>query len=195
MFNSKALKPGNPWDRKEPSWRSKLRELWHEFPLVKLWDNTRWIIRRAKRLLHWSKFMWTNWDFDATSIWPLLEYKLKRVQHCLQNGHAIQEPKDMKALRIAIKLAGRISNDYHEERFYARHKAKWGDFKSWFTPCLDKPGMSEWHSFRSNAVTEQEKEQERSERLEGYRLSELFQARDEKLCLAIIQKYHRVWWD
>jgi len=149
MRNSKAIKPES-LKEDEPSWKLNLKLWWWDLPPIKAYHNLRVTISRLKRVYQWSKFMWTNWDFDALSIYPLLEYKLKRVQFCLLNGHAVQDPKDLKALRIALKLAKRLSIDYHENKLYYRHERKWGELKTWFTPTERGDGSSYWNSTRAN---------------------------------------------
>jgi hypothetical protein len=139
--------------------------------------------------------MWTNWDFDAQTIFPLLEHKLKRILLCLENGHAHQEPKDLKALKLAIKLAKRVSEDYHESKYYDWHEARWGELKTWFTPVEGKKGYSQWNSTRAKIVTEQDKAQEREAHIGMWPKIEKWRRRDERLLFAIIQNYYRNWWD
>jgi hypothetical protein len=151
--------------------------------------------RRSKRLYHWSKFMWTNWDFDSHSIFPLLEYKLKRLEHCLNNGHAIHEPKDLKALRIAIKLCKRISDEYHETKVYSWHERKWGELKTWFTPYDGDKDLFIMNFARPKANTDQEKAEERADLMKRHEIIEPWLARDTRNLFNIVQKYYRAWWD
>lgn len=194
-MRTKALKPFDDKDN-EPIWKLKLKEWWYDLPPVK-WYYSLWVTyRRLKRVYRWSKFMWTNWDFDALSIYPLLEYKLKRVQYCLEQGHAIQEDKDMKALRIVIKLANRLANDYHETKLYDRHEAKWGQLHTWFTDCNDGTGCSQMHSKRPKAVTEEEQEKELEEfRNLFFALEPKWRGRDEKWFFEILRRHIRNLWD
>jgi hypothetical protein len=191
---SKPLKPGNKYEEKdEPTWKLKLRLWWYDFPPVKFVHDVEVFFRRLKRAIKWAQFMWTNWDFDAMTIWPLLERKLQRVQICLENGHAIQEPQHMKALKVALKLLNRLSNNYHETKLYDRHEKKWGEHITWFTPAENN--CSRWNSTRANIKNAADKEAELADLRVLWDKEPKWRERDEKRCLAIIQKYHRYWWD
>ncbi len=196
-MKSKAIKPEfgeEPPMKDEPTWKLKLRSWWYDFFLYRWYSNVDVFIRRFKRVVKWGRFMWTNWDFDAATIFPLLERKLLRIQHCLINGHAIQEDKDLKALRVAIKLANRLSNDYHERKYYDWHERKWGDSVFWFTDTEDK-NYKRWNSRRTKVKTKEDEEQEVTDLRKIWEKSPKWEDRDVKWLFAIIAKYYRVWWD
>lgn len=176
-------------------WKYKLSEWWYAFWPVKWYYDLEVLISRSKRLYKWAKFMWTNWDFDALTIYPLLEYKLKRVQHNLINGNAVHEVGDLKALKIALKLAKRLSNDHHENKYHEWHDKKWGKLKTWLTPMNDGTGNYLYNSSRGRAVTIEDKERERQDYLAMWENYGKWRKRDEKLFFAILQKYIPVWWD
>jgi hypothetical protein len=186
----KALKPNNKYNRSE---------LWYD--IVSYYDYWSWKFIRnpifqMKRLIQW----WWNvfrrdFDFDAHGLFRIISYKLKRVEKALIKGCAIQAEVDMKAIRIAIKLADRLDKDEYLDRAYRKHDAKWGIMKTWFTPCNDGIDNSIWNSSRPNANTDAEKEQERQDSRNIYMLEEVLQKRDEKLLYNILQKYLRTWWN
>jgi hypothetical protein len=200
MLNSKALKPGNRFEKPDkPIGRVRLmfrriRDWWWETPVFEAYKKVKRFYYRLKKWIEWRPILWENYDFDAHTIYQLLRYKLERIYRCLENGHAIQEERDMKALRLAIKLAKRLEAGNYEDSFYDRHDKKWGELKTWFEPI---PGStnSYWRSSRPNAVTEQEKEQERKETRELYEAAQSKEAREKRWLFAIISKYDKVWWD
>lgn len=200
MFDSKMLKPGNRFEGpKEHAGRWgllwwRIRDWWWDTPIFKAYEKVEHFYYRLKKWWEWRPVLWDNYDFDAHAIYALIHYKLKRINRCLENGVAIQEGQDMKALRLAIKLAGRIEADKYEDAFFRRHDKKWGELKTWFEPI---PGSdsSYWRSARSNAVTEEEIEQERKESAEGYQAAEQKAVREKRWLFAIILKYDRNWWD
>jgi len=148
------------------------------------------------KTLGWFWYVFRNdYDFDANSIFAILEYKLKRVENCLLNGSAIQEDKDMKALRLAIKLAGRLKEDSYDILFYERHASKWGELYTWFTPCIDHKDMSKWNSSRPNANTPEEQEEERSDFLIACFKGDAMSKREQKWFFDILNKYIRNLWD
>ena len=188
MSDIKAIDLGPEDEKPEPKWKINLRLWLYDFWPVKKFYRLMTLINRSKRALHWAKFMWTNWDFDAHSIFPLLERKLLRIQNNLERGWAIQDPKDMKALRTAIKLAKRVSDEYHEEQLYKWHEKKWGNYRN------DWPLRNSKYS-RQGVNSEEQAEAERADLHVLYDRITTWRGRDEKLLFAIIQKYYRVWWD
>ena len=107
MFQSKALKDFG--DEKS----SRLYLWWIETPMCNWWHSFTWFFEKPylqlKKLVGWQINVFRyDYDFDGYCLFAIIEYKLKRLQKCLFNGHAIQEDRNMKALRLAIKLAGRL---------------------------------------------------------------------------------------
>jgi hypothetical protein len=202
MIRSKAIKDTDPQSianrvaerKKRPiyNWwyNSPLSDYWHKFTLF-----FKRPYRRAKKLYEWHKNVFSNdFDFDAHSIYAILEYKLKRIYPVLETGHAYQEDKDMQALRIAIKLAGRLKEDNYDMAEWDRHAKKWGELKTWFTP-IEGSTNSMWNSSRPNVKTPEDEEQERTEMRAGYERGAAAKLRDQRNLFAILTKYMAVWWD
>lgn len=187
MRNSKMIKGSDEAPRTK-TWVLKLSDWWSDLPPATWIHKGRSFWSRAKRLARWSKFMWTNWDFDGHSIYPLLEYKLKRIQYCLIHGWSVQDEYDMKALRVALKLVKRLSEDHHENALYGRHDKKWGPLQTWFTPTDGEPGYSTFKSSRSKAA-------EREDHLKMFEVEARWRARDEKWFFNILRVHARRWWD
>jgi len=153
-------------------------------------------VQMIKKIYGWyTNVFKTDYDFDCHCLFAIIEYKLKRVEKCLLNGNSVQEGEDLKALKLAIKLAGRLKDDKYEEKFYVRHDRKWGELKTWFEPVNDGSGNSYWRSSRPNAVTNEQKEEEKSDRRTMYGASENQTKREERWLYAILHKYLRNWWD
>ena len=162
-------------------------------------DLTNWVRRQYRRLLlrpiqqviklyQWQTNVFHNdYDFDSHSIYGILEYKLKRIQHALLNGWAVHEPKDLKALALAIKLAGRIRADNYEEAFMVKHDLKWGTANYTFEP--------NFVSHREGATTPELLALERKEFSHAFMRAEARTVRDRKLFFAIVHLYERIWWD
>lgn len=150
---------------------------------------------QIKRLWQWYWHVFHNdYDFDAHCLYKIMSYKLQRVEASLLKGYATQEPKDMKALKVAIKLLKRLDEDHHEEFCHIQHVKKWGESKYWTTPCEDGSGSSWFHSSRPNANTPEEKEQERTEWLDCYRRAALMRQREAKWAFSIlVNNIERLW--
>lgn len=193
MFQSKALK--NFSDKK----RSKLSNWWRESSLSdyyydfihKYIDNP---IFQVKRLYQWYMNVF-RYDFDGHCLYAIIEYKLKRVEKSLHKGHAIQEPKDMKALKLAVKLAGRLKDDKYDMVVYDRMEKKWGEFKTWTTPCEGRKGYNTWHSKYEKVNNKKDEKKSFEERQGLYAASHAKMKRDEKNLYAILYEYLRKWWD
>ena len=194
--NSKALKDFERNYKKT----GKLESWWLDCKLHSAIRDIRWFFvkpyRQLKKLIDWQRNVFKNdYDFDAHCLYAIIEYKLKRVYPILEEGHAIQTQQDIKALRLAIKLAGRLDEDRYNMVEWDRHAKKWGEMKNWFTPVDDGTGNSYWNSSRPNAVTPEEQEKERLEMLAGYVRASAAMKRDEARLYGILSKYLRRWWD
>lgn len=195
MFDSKAIKDFP--DRK----RSKLYLWWIETPVCDWYHDIKHkLFIRPYELIaktlgwYWNVFR-TDFDFDFHSIFSIIEYKLKRVEKALLNGCAIHEPKDMKALSVVIKLAGRLKNESYDMESYDRLEKKWGKMISWFTPCEGRPDLSTWHTKHEKENTPEDKVQCWEDRKTLWASAEKKRVRDERNFYAILQKYGRSWWD
>jgi hypothetical protein len=193
MFNSKALK--------EPKEDSRLYSWWLTSPIGGFYYDWSWRlvgrpIFEAKRCFQWWYFcIRKTWDFDFTSIFTIIEYFLKRLQKVLLNGHAVQEEKDMQALAIAIKLAGRLRKDEYFDRPSRHHSKKWGESRHWFEPVGNGSESVYMRSSRPNVNTEADKEQERKDFRATWETEEWQRQRDEKRLYGIFMKYGRRLWD
>lgn len=195
MYDSKPLKS---FPRKE---RSRLYLWWIQSPVGDLYYDLvhRFIenpIFQVKRLLQWYWNVFRHdYDFDGHSLYAIIEYKLKRLEKCLLNGYAVQEDSHMHALRLAIKLAGRLKLDRYEEPFLNRHDRKWGESKTWMEDTGRGNGSSYFRSSRPNAVTQEQKDQESKEYLACMHGAYAKQLREQSWFYGILSKYLNRLWD
>jgi hypothetical protein len=173
---------------------------WFIEKLVSIYNDVRWFFvkpyRQLKKIYGWYKNVFKNdYDFDGHCLYAIIEYKLRRVEKVLKNGHAIQEPKDMKALRIAIKLSKKLKEDKYDEKSYDRHEVVWGETRHWTNPT-DKDG-NYWrmYSSRVKVKSKEDEEKEREDYWKSIQLQEKLRERDERNLYSILQKYLRSWWD
>lgn len=165
---------------------------------------TRVFWERLGRALRYFTIGWLNHDFDAIFMHELLLFKLKRMQYCfIHYGYHSEDcenykPK-MKSLALAIKLLERYcKNDYN--RWSDMHERKWGPLthKSIKVEGSENKVYGPHYRMefsRPNAITEQEKEQERKESMEAYNKDDKESERDIRIVYQIVSKYHRYWWD
>lgn len=185
MFQSKVLKQ---FAEKK---RSKLYSWWVETIVADYYYSFmhRFVenpIFQIKRLYEWyvNVFRFDH-DFDGHSLFGIIEYKLKRIQKCLVNGHAYQDSKDMKALSLAIKLANRLKEDKYEEVGHSRTDKKWGEINR---DCLVNYS-------REKMITKEDRTQERKDSIEQYELADKRMKREERILYSILASHLRNWWD
>lgn len=193
MLNSKPINLPKTEDY------SKLYLWWIQTKLCKWYSDWTWKFfgrpwSLLKKSWDWYRNVWRfDFDFDGHSLFAILEYKLIRLQDCLVNGPAIQMPEDLKALKLAIKLAKRLKENKYEEVGHSRIEKKWGKSIVTFKKLPD--GNSQMNSRRSKAKGKKQQEQAWQESLEQYRLADIRMKREERILYAILHKYLRVWWD
>lgn len=195
MFQSKAIKDFSDEKRsKLYSWwvETTISEYYYSF-VHKFIENP---IFQVKRLYQWYVNVFRyDYDFDGHCLFAIIEYKLKRLEKVLINGHAVQEPKDMKALRLAIKLAARLKEDRYEVVAHERIEKKWGELKTWTEPYDKVKGSSLWHSRYAKVNNKEDEAKCWEDRKTFYLAAEKKMKREEKNLYAILHRYLRYWWD
>jgi hypothetical protein len=186
MFNSKAVA-----DFKESSWLSD--------QLDKITGPIRAFIRKLKRFVAYGMHGYNTYDWDYGYLFEMLEFKLKRMQHEIINGHHTPDKATDQSLRLCLKLLKKLNGrDYHY--FMDIHNAKWGE-SEWVFHRHDEDGKeiengcSRLEIIKPNANTPEEKAQERAEFSIAYKKDDAQQARDKRLLFRIMEKYHQCWWD
>jgi hypothetical protein len=186
MLDIKAIKVSDSRPSKLYLWwiDTKFSKWYYDFT----WKFIQNPIFQIKRLWdwYWAVFRY-DYDFDGHCLFRIIEYKLKRLEKVLLNGLAVQDPKDMKALKLAIKLAGRLKEDNYEIAFHDRHDKKWGK--------RVRGRGNTWTSDRPKANTPKKKEQEKKEYWDMIHAAEAQKKREEKIFYGILLKYLRNLWD
>ena len=148
-----------------------------------------------KKMYDWYMNVFRNdYDFDGHGIFALMHYKLLRTQRAMLNGYVEHEHKDLKALRISIKLLKRLSEDQYDDRGHRKHDKKWGELKTWTTKVEGtekKPGGPYYrmHFARPKANTEEEKNLENQEHIQLYTIANNIKKRDFKWVNNILLNY------
>jgi hypothetical protein len=137
--------------------------------LCRLYDYYHMRVDQVKRMYAYALHGKYSYDFDAHSIYSLVQFKLKRVRRELIDGHAIHTDDEIQALDRAIRLCGRLHRDKYDSVYYRQHEKKWGKLQSKTNPIVRNDiQYYEWISWRPNANTEEEKQQELEEHLQLY---------------------------
>lgn len=147
----------------------------------------------VKRSYDYAKFGWSNEDYDHNFLLKHIEFKLKRLQKVISNGHHVPDKSTDQSIRICIKLINKLSfKDY--SYFTDIHYAKWGQPEVKFIKQNDS-NYSVMEITHENAKTEQERNQQSIEFTEAYKKDDRQRQRDTKLLFNIMSKYIELWWD
>lgn len=193
MFQSKPIKEFKPSSKLYLWWLdTTVSEYYYAFTwkfFGKPWQD-------IKKMYGWYVNVFNNdFDFDGCSLFQIMEYKLQRLEKCLLKGMAHQSTKDMKALKLAIKLAGRLKDDKYDEVAYDRHVKKWGESKRWFEPCELNKDLSVWKSSRSNVKTPEDEKQCSDDLRAFYEASYARCKKEERYFYNILHTFLRNLWD
>lgn len=169
------------------------------YPVESFYRRTK---ERLSRSLAYARFGWLNYDFDMAYVWHLFEFKLKRLRKCLQNGHSIQEPEDMKALDELIKIVRRLGMGRYDSKYYRRHDKRWGKIESRTEPAYyDKNGKVltyKWISWRTKCpenAPEKLKKQERKDMKKVWENAEKDRKKDIMRMGELLVKHGLRFWD
>lgn len=149
--------------------------------------------RSLKRSYDFAKIGWSNPDWDYGYLLQLMLFKLERMQHALDNGHAEHEKSTTQSLRICIKLLTKICyKDY--SHFMNIYSDKWGPTQYEYADS-EEVGFKVVKSSRKNVKSEEDKVQANKDLFEAFQKDCKQEERDSRLLFAIMAKYHKTWWD
>lgn len=88
------------------------------------------LLEKIKRMIFWGWKMRNSYDFDASTLYDMIYYKLDRVYNCfLEDSHCVwndgPNTKGMRKLRIARELARRLKDEtytYHYEQYLLKYE-------------------------------------------------------------------------
>lgn len=142
----------------------------------------RWKYRLLMHHLRWIKRITTVHDFVGPDMYKLIYYQLTDAEKAMKTGYVdwTESPECLKSLRIAIKLAKRISFDFHNLKAFDRYYNKWSHVK------------------KEDFMEELRRKRSAEEIADGnfwHESAERWEKRDMKLLHRIIEKYGDGWID
>lgn len=153
---------------------------------------------RASRSLAFAKHGWMHYDFESAYLYDIMAFKMKRIYECLENGHAVQEDEDMKALKEAIAICERLFKGNYDDKYYKAHDKKWGKMISKHIPEYDENGKIKyyrWESSRPKAKTPKQKEKEVADLRQIWVNEEIDRKADIDRLAEILKNHEPKWWD
>ena len=131
-------------------------------------------LRKIGKIFSYLPVLWKDEDWDADFIFPILEFKLKRLKKCLKNGYMVPEDaeKTQKEIQRAIELARLIYIDDYCEKEY------------------DKLGGIENYDLTAEISEDDTKDILRISLLEGERKSAAYEE-----FFGLLRDKSRRWWD
>jgi hypothetical protein len=157
-------------------------------------------LNKIHRAYEYAKYSWDDYDWDMSYAYQIFNFKLKRLHTALENGHAIQEPEDMKALRELTKIVHRLGTKNYDRKYHRLHNKKWGKIQVDTIPNYDEDGKVRtytWNSWRVSTkdASDETKEQERKEFLACWELGEQDRCKDIDRMAFLLKKHATSWWD
>jgi hypothetical protein len=194
MFNSKEIKKGYFCKPADGWW------FWiKEHTVYWLEDRYHRYTERIGRSWAFARIGWLNYDFDFSTTWDLLAFKMKRIHKTLEEGHCVQEKEDMGALLEAIAICERLSLDQYKLKYHEEHDKKWGELETNLDEVASRdekghPLSYRWKSWRKGVKPENE-EQERQEFRQCWEKGENDRLADLDRLNVILKTYSMRWWD
>ena len=124
-----------PWyrkviDRIKGWWSHEARYYWKTFKTG------------VKNLWYWLPVIWKDRNWDHRFIFDIFAHKLKaQAEHIGKYGIHLNNWKDERDMMTCVRLIEKVKDEWYGSEWMDYHKTK-----SWFEPCEDKEGYSEWKS-------------------------------------------------
>lgn len=153
---------------------------------------------RYERFTEIIKFIPTLWHcvtWDFSSIYKILYHWLGRVYICIvtSNVKHVGYESDLKKISIIRNSLKRLYEDDYDF-IYKEHDERWGRLEFNTFPSKSHPELYQCVSRRQNAVSDDDKKQERKEyRFLMKRESEI-RKQDIDTVFNYLKKYHVRWW-
>ena len=147
-----------------------------------------------KNLIRWFPIIWRDRDWDWDYLVIMLQHKLIGIEKQLELGRHIYWKKDWKRVHYAKLLCKRLVDQDYFENSTRLHNKKWGETKFNWDDVPGEPYVS-LRIEHENAITNEEKEQERIERGRCFKSEEYMIKQDLSELTTTLNKYLRSWWD
>jgi hypothetical protein len=125
-------------DRPKHSIFTKIR-LWWKFHARYYHKD---FVRGIQKLWYWFPIIWKDRDWDQHYIYTILKHKLQaQANYISKNDRHTRSQQDARNMRICVSLIEKC-----QDEIYAMEYMDYGKDRVWFTPCEDRPGLSQYNS-------------------------------------------------
>jgi len=139
-------------------------------------------------IIKWSKILWNDCDFDYSTIWIILKFKLQCVrEHIDECANHVDYEKTVKEIKVAEDILERlIVDDYCGKKLEAHYK-KWGNRLDKLTEVV--------HDGKSYLTMPSPSKEEKREFLAIIKKEESLRNKDMKELGTYLKDHIRNWWD
>lgn len=152
-------------------------------------------------LFKWLPVVWRNRPWDHYFIYDVLHKQLSLMEKYIRKyGHHVYHERDAQQIKIAILLIERIMKDEYHENVFKDHDKKWGETKfNWKDVDGEEFGYKKdvvaLDITRDNAITKEQKDQERKEFRRLSPKVEEQRKQDIGFLFDYMKKHIQGWWD
>ena len=146
-----------------------------------------------KKFIAWWPVIKQDVDYDATSLYPILRFKLKQLYDAIDASPIEGKDEELFRIMYCIRLCDQLQADSFCEEEFKKLDDKYGKIEIKTEPVSNSKNLRA-ELIRPKAITEEEKAQERKEFNE---VCDLEEKRRKKAILSLfltIANNHRKWW-
>lgn len=149
-----------------------------------------------QNLITWFPIIWNDRQWDWVDILIILRKKLTLMERSFRKyGHHVHADRDADRMKKCILLMDRLIKDDYVENAYKHHYEKWGDPKLDFKKDPEHKNCSIVDFTAENAITPEEKRQERKDKLRVITKPADMKRQDIDMLFTLIRKHLDSWWD
>jgi hypothetical protein len=96
------------------------------------------IYRGVRNVYRWTPVIWFDIDFDWEPLAEIMEYKLRRMSKCLNNGWSVGCGKSARETLICAELLKRLREDEIDWKRLKLHERKMRYYNEYFGKIIGK---------------------------------------------------------
>lgn len=146
-----------------------------------------------KNLIAWWPIIKKDVDYDATSLYPILQFKLTQLRKSLCKAPVVGIDEEIVRIIECIELCKQLEEDDFCKEEYAKHDEKYGKLEL-ISKENNNSKLIECDLIRDKADTDELKQKESEEFKEIAKLEDKRRQRAILKLFLTIANNHRKWW-